>query len=86
MSVPCHQPEEDEADRLRSPPLSRPAGKAPSKSVRRFREPDDDEVPERPNLIEIFDEFDVPDDERVLLCATTAAFYRALNKKRKNKD
>jgi len=80
----CHQPEED-APRPAVHAAKRPAGKG-ALSGKRRSDPEEDDIPERPNLIEIFDEFDVPEDERILLCSTTAAFYRALNKKRKNKD
>lgn len=80
MEFTSHQPEED--DFVSPAPPARAAVKGPVKTKRR-PEPEDD-IPERPNLIEIFDEFDVPEDERIQLCATTAAFYRALNKKRKN--
>lgn len=81
MEFTSHQPEED--DFVSPAPPAKSAGKGPLKTKRRI-EPVD--IPERPNLIEIFDEFDVPEDERIQLCATTAAFYRALNKKRKNND
>lgn len=79
---PYHQPEEVE----RAGPVKRPAGKTVQKRVRLEELVEEVEIPERPNLIQIFDEYDVPEDERILLCSTTAAFYRALNKKRKNKD
>jgi len=78
---PCHQPEEP----LSPGPVQRPAGKAPSK-VKRSREVEsDDEIPERPDLIQIFDEFDTPDHERLALCTATAGYYRALLRKPKKK-
>jgi len=46
---------------------------------------DDDDIPERPNLVEIFDEYDLPDDERLALCVATAGFYRAMLRKPKKK-
>lgn len=79
---PCHQPEEVE----QASPVKRVAGKTVQKRVRLQELVEEDEIPERPDLIQIFDEFDVPEDERIQLCATTAAYYRAKNKKRKNKD
>lgn len=80
----AHQPEEGVCHPI-AHAAKRPAGKGSLSGKRRCDLMEDD-VPERPNLIEIFDEFDVPEDERILLCSTTAAFYRALNKKRKSKD
>lgn len=77
----CHQPEVD--DEPSPGPVPRPAGKTPLSSKRRPEPEEDDEFPERPDLIEIFDDYDVPEDERIQLCATTAAYYRAKNKKRK---
>jgi len=77
---PCHQPEEP----LSPGPVKRLAGKAPSK-VKRHREEEEDEIPDRPNLVEIFDEYDLPDDERLALCVATAGFYRAMLRKPKKK-
>jgi len=76
-----HQPEEE----LSSGPVQRSAGKAPSKTKRVCIEEEDDEIPERPDLIEIFDEYDVPPHERLALCAATAGYYRALLRKPKKK-
>lgn len=80
----CHQPEEE----LSSGPARsvHAAGKAPSKTKRvRVESDDDDEVPDRPNLVLLFDEYDLPDDERLALCVATAGFYRALLRKPKRK-
>jgi len=69
--------------------VKRPAGKVPSKAKRIREEEADDvwspEIPDRPNLVEIFDEYDLPDDERLALCVATAGFYRALLRKPKKK-
>jgi len=79
----CHQPEEELSS---GPPRpSKAAGKAPSKTKRVRVESDDDEDFERPNLIHVFDEWDLPDDERLALCVATAGFYRALLRKPKKK-
>jgi len=79
---PCHQPEEE----FSPVPVRRPAGKVPSKAKRiRDEEAETNEIPDRPNLVEIFDEFDLPDDERLALCVATAGFYRALLRKPKKK-
>jgi len=81
----CHQPEE-QLSSGHAPAVPQRTGKAPSKTKRvRVEVPSDDDVPDRPNLVEIFDEYDLPDDERLALCVATAGFYRALLRKPKKK-
>jgi len=85
----CHQPEEELSSGPSRPEYAEQAvrsGKAPSKTKRvRVEPPEEDDIPERPNLVEIFDEYDLPDDERLALCVATAGFYRALLRKPKKK-
>jgi len=80
----CHQPEEELSSGRGSSAAPR-TGKAPLKTKRVRVESDEDDIPERPNLVEIFDEYDLPDDERLALCVATAGFYRALLRKPKRK-
>lgn len=76
-----HQPEEE----LSSGPVQRPAGKAPSKTKRVRVEEEEASDDELPDLIEFFDEFNVPPEKRLALCAATAGYYRALLRKPKKK-
>lgn len=80
MEGMSHQPEEELSYGQAAPR----SGKAPSKT-KRTRMDLDDEIPDRPNLVEIFDEYDLPDEERLALCVATAGFYRALLRKPKKK-
>jgi len=80
----CHQPEE-ELSSGHAPAAPARTGKAPSKTKRVRMEVEEDDIPDRPNLVEIFDEYELPDDERLALCVATAGFYRALLRKPKKK-
>ena len=80
------QPEDHVAPPAPERILTLKSGKAPQKGKRvRMEEVEDDGIPDRPNLVEIFDEYDLPDDERLALCVATAGFYRALLRKPKKK-
>jgi len=80
----CHQPEE-ELSSGHAPAAPPRTGKAPSKTKRVRMDVEEDDIPDRPNLVEIFDEYELPDDERLALCVATAGFYRALLRKPKKK-
>lgn len=81
----CHQPEEELSSGPPPPVCPPKSGKAPSKTKRVRVEEEDEDLPDRPNLIHVFDDYDLPDDERLALCVSTAAFYRALLRKPKRK-